>query len=61
MALVPCTPVIGIDMWEHAYFHKYQGDKAAYVGNFWNYVDWTKVSANFEKFNEQHKVAPVLQ
>lgn len=48
-------------MWEHAYFNKYHGDKGAYVDNFWNFIDWTKVSTNFEKFNLAHKVAPVVE
>lgn len=56
-----CTPVIGLDLWEHAYFTHYKGDKEAYVENFWNFVDWGKVSLNFEKFNSQHKVAPLIE
>jgi Fe-Mn family superoxide dismutase len=58
---VQCTPVIGIDLWEHAYFDKFSGDKTAYVNEFFNCIDWLKVSENFEKFNlAGNKVAPLI-
>ena len=46
-----CTPVMGIDLWEHAYFTQFQGDKAAYCLEFLNHVNWAKLSENFESFN----------
>lgn len=56
-----CVPVIGLDLWEHAYFAQYQGNKESYVENFWRFVDWERVSLNFEKFNlEGYKVGPIL-
>ena len=56
-----CTPVIGIDLWEHAYFVQYEGSKESYVEQFWRHVDWEKVCSNFEKFNlEGGKVPPLL-
>ena len=54
--------MIGIDLWEHAYFDRFHGDKEAYVETFWNFVNWDKVSENFEKYNlNGFKVAPIIE
>ncbi|PKK96073.1 MAG: superoxide dismutase [Tenericutes bacterium HGW-Tenericutes-4] len=42
------TPIIGLDVWEHAYYLKYQNKRADYVNNFWKVLDWSKVEENYK-------------
>lgn len=50
-------PLIGVDVWEHAYYLKYQNKRVDYLNNIWALIDWNEVSHRFSQKPEMNDLA----